>query len=225
MKANSDRRARLTRITSLAPRTILAMQAGADRSMAEIAATAARLIVEEGMDYEGAKRRALKLSGSPARTPLPDNDLIEMQVREHIALFHADTQPGELAALRRLGLVWMQRLAEFRPHISGAVWNGTATRHSDIFLQLFCDDPKAPEISLIDHGVRYEAQDAAGFNGKVVNALSFGVKCDELNEFVGIHLMVYERNALRGALVASPSGQKPRGDRSALEARLQESPQ
>ena len=42
-------------------------------------------------------------------------------------------------------------MAQFRPYLGGAVWNGTATRLSDIYLQLFCDDPKSAEIALIDH--------------------------------------------------------------------------
>ena len=69
-------------------------------------------------------------------------------MREHLALFCADTQPAELRALRGLALRWMQRLAEFRPHLSGAVWRGTATRLSSIHLDLYCDDPKAAEIAL-----------------------------------------------------------------------------
>ena len=43
----------------------------------EIAQTAARLIVEEGLEYGPAKRRALKQIDAPSRTPLPDNDLVE----------------------------------------------------------------------------------------------------------------------------------------------------
>ena len=78
-----------------------------------IAATAARLVVEEGLEYAAAKRRALKELGLPARTPLPDNDLLEEAVREHIALFCQNTQPRELAALRKLSFLWMQRLQAF----------------------------------------------------------------------------------------------------------------
>jgi hypothetical protein len=36
----------------------------------------------------------------------------------------------------------MERMADFRPYLAGAVWNGTATRLSGIY-QLFCDDPVA----------------------------------------------------------------------------------
>ena len=119
----------------------------------EIANAAARLVVEEGLEWGPAKRRAVRDLGLPARTPLPDNDLVEDAVRESIGLFCADTQPAELRALRELALVWMERMAQFRPYLAGAVWHGTATRLSDIYLQLFCDDCKSAEIALIDHHV------------------------------------------------------------------------
>ena len=43
----------------------------------EIAATAAALVVEEGLEYGPAKRRAVKQMGLPVRTELPDNELLE----------------------------------------------------------------------------------------------------------------------------------------------------
>jgi hypothetical protein len=190
----------------------------------ELAAHAARLVVEEGLDYGGAKRRAQKLLGLPARTALPDNDLVESEVRAYLSLFHADTQPAELAALRRLALRWMQRLAEFRPHVTGAVWNGTATRRSDVYLQLFCDDPKSAEIALIDHQVSYQAGSVGGFHGAPVDALSFSSSCPELGEAIGVHLMIHDHDDLRGALRPGRQGQPLRGDHQALEQRMQTEP-
>ncbi|GAB1383459.1 hypothetical protein MASR1M50_17790 [Burkholderiales bacterium] len=190
----------------------------------ELAAHAARLVVEEGLDYGGAKRRAQKLLGLPARTALPDNELVESEVRAYLSLFHADTQPAELAALRRLALRWMQRLAEFRPHVTGAVWNGTATRRSDVYLQLFCDDPKSAEIALIDHQVRYQARSVSGLHGAPVDALSFSSPCPELGEAIGVHLMIHDHDELRGALKPGRQGQPLRGDRQALVQRMQTEP-
>ena len=40
---------------------------------AEIAATTARIVVEEGLEWGPAKKRAVKQLGLPARTALPDN--------------------------------------------------------------------------------------------------------------------------------------------------------
>ena len=178
----------------------------------EIAAAAARLVVEEGLEYGPAKRRAVRDLGLGPRAALPDNDQLEDAVREYLQLFCADTQPGELAALRRLAATWMERLAEFRPHLAGAVWHGTATRLSDIYLQLFCDDPKSAEIALIDRGVDYEARSVTGFNGEPVDALSLSSRCAELGEYIGVHLMIHDHDDLRGALRRDARGRQPRGD-------------
>lgn len=186
----------------------------------EIAATAARMVVEEGLEYGPAKRRALRQLRLPARTGLPDNDLVEDSVREYIELFCADTQPAELAALRRLAVTWMERLAPFRPYLGGAVWHGTATRLSDIYLQLFCDDSKSAEIALIDHNVDYQARTVTGFHGDSVEALSLSSMSAELGEPVGVHLLIYDHDDFRGALKPDSKGRPPRGDLAAVRALL-----
>ena len=106
---------------------------------------------------------------------------------------------------------WMERLAEFRPHLGGAVWHGTATRLSDIYLQLFCDDPKSAEIALIDHNVDYTPRTVTGFNGEPVDALSISSMSRELGEPVGVHLLVYDHDDLRGAMRPDSKGRTPRG--------------
>ncbi|BFO54023.1 MULTISPECIES: hypothetical protein [Comamonadaceae] len=186
----------------------------------EIANAAARLVVEEGLEWGPAKRRAVRQLGLPARTALPDNDLVENAVREYIGLFCADTQPAELRALRELALVWMERMAEFRPHLGGAVWYGTATRLSDIYLQLFCDDCKSAEIALIDHHVDYEPRTVTGFHGESVEALSLSSHAPGLGETVGVHLLVYDLDDLRGALRPDARGRVPRGDARAVRRLL-----
>jgi hypothetical protein len=186
----------------------------------EIAAIAARMVVEEGLEYGPAKRRAVKQMGLPSRTALPGNDEIEDAVIEYIDLFCAETQPGELLALRRLALVWMTRMAAFEPHLGGAVWHGTATRLSDIYIQLFCEDSKSAEISLIDHQVRYVPRTVTGFHGEPVDALSVHALCPELREEVGVHLLIYDLDDLRGALKPDAKGRTPRGDLQALQRLL-----
>jgi hypothetical protein len=192
-----------------------------DSVKSEIAATAARMVVEEGLEYGPAKRRAVKQLGLNARSPLPDNDAIEDSVREYIALFCADTQAQELAALRALALTWMERLAQFRPYLGGAVWHGTATRLSDIYIQLFCDDPKSAELALIGNGVAYEARTVTGFNGEAVEALSVSSLSRELGEAIGVHLMIYDHDDVRGALRPDAKGRSPRGDSAAVRALLE----
>jgi len=188
----------------------------------EIAQTAARMVVEEGLEWGPAKRRAAKQLGLPPRTPLPDNDALEAAVREYIEIFCADTQPQELRALRELALVWMDRLQEFRPHLAGAVWRGTATRNSDIYIQLFCDDSKSAEIALINNSVQYDVTQVAGFHGEAVDALSISSLCKPLNEVVGVHLMVYDYDDLRGARRNDAQGRSQRGDAEAVRQLLAE---
>lgn len=191
-----------------------------DRTDEEVLAAAARLVVEEGLEYASAKRRAVRDLGrrGGGRAPeLPSNESVEEAVREHLALFCADTQPAELAALRGIARQWMLRLAEFRPHLSGAVWRGTATRLSAVHLELFCDDGKAAEIALLNAGVRYEVA-AAGSPEETV--LSVSTPCRELGEPVTLHLHLLDHDALRGALKPDARGRTWRGDLMALERLL-----
>ncbi|MDC8784211.1 hypothetical protein [Roseateles koreensis] len=190
----------------------------------EIAATAARLVVEEGLEYGPAKQRALKALGLArnTRAALPSNEELEEEVRDYLALFCADTQPQELRALRELAAQWMARLAEFRPHLCGAVWRGTATRLSNIHLQLFCDDSKSAEIALINMQVDYEVGATSGPRGRDVDVLSLAARCPALNEWVTLHLSILDFDDMRGALKSDSRGRTERGDLAALEKLLAE---
>jgi hypothetical protein len=189
-------------------------------SKQEIATTAAQLVVDEGLEYGPAKRRAVRQLKLPERTPLPDNDELEEAVREYLDLFCSGTQPAELLALRRLALTWMERLADFRPHLSGAVWHGTATRFSDIYIQLFCDDEKSLEIKLIDQGIRYQPRTASGLHGEPVDVLGIHAMCQPLGIFVGLHLMVNDWDDVRGALRRDAKNRSPRGDLASVRQLL-----
>ena len=188
----------------------------------EIAQAAASLVVDEGLEFGPAKRRAIKQLGLPSRTPLPGNDLVEQAVREHIALFCEATQPDELRVLRQLAVVWMERMHAFRPYLCGAVWHGTATRLSDIYVQLFCDDSKSAEIALIDHHVDYEPQTVQGLHGRPVEALSIGSPSAPLQTVVGVHLLIYDLDDMRGAMRPDAQGRVPRGDLAAVRQLLLE---
>ncbi|MBI3381877.1 MAG: hypothetical protein HY019_07705 [Aquabacterium sp.] len=186
------------------------------QASAEIAATAARIVVEEGMEYGPAKRRAAKQLGLTGRGDLPDNAEVEESVFEYLALFCADTQPAELRALRELAAVWMARLAEFRPHLAGAVWRGTATRLNDIHLQLYCDDSKSAEIAMLNQGLEYDVGSVPGPRGHTVDRLSMTIPCPALNEPIGLHLTILDADDLRGALKPDARGRTERGDLAAL---------
>jgi hypothetical protein len=185
---------------------------------AEIAVHAARLIAEEGLEYGAAKRRAAReVNVRGGRRPeLPSNELVEEELRSYLALFHADTQPGELHELRALALRWMQRVAEFRPHVSGAVWRGTATRRNDVWIGLFCDDPKSAEIWMLNQHVHYELGEVQGFQGQAVPVLSVADRLPGWPQPVLLHFVIHDHDDLRGALKPDTGGRTERGDLAAL---------
>src|SRR6218665_3649077 len=191
---------------------------------AELASAAARLIVEEGMEYGPAKRRAAKVLGKHSVRPaeLPGNDLVEDEGRAYIVLFCADTRPAELQALRDVAAQWMERLADFRPHLTGAVWRGTATRLSSVHLQLFCDDSKEAEIALLNQRIDYDVGSLPGPRGQPVDVLSVSSPSLALGEPVTVHLTILDHDDLRGALKPDARGRSERGDLAALRRRMTE---
>jgi len=187
----------------------------------EIAAAAARMIAEDGLDYSTAKRKAVRqLVGKgalPKGDVLPDNDQIESEVREYQALFMGDTQPARLNRLRRVALSVMELLDRFQPYLVGPVWNGTAGEHSDIALQCFADSSKEVEIFLINQGIQYEVGERPDFRGRgKVEALYFMWKGE------GVMLSIYDDLALRGALKPGADGRVERGDARAVSRLLDE---
>lgn len=194
-----------------------------DREQQEIAQSAARLIVEDGLDYASARRKAMQEHGGGRRLrDAPDNEAIEDEVRAHIALFCADTQPAELRALREAALRWMLRLADFRPHVGGAVWRGTATRQSVVRLDLYCDDIKAPEIALLNKGVAYETVSEPLGRGEHALTLVVGEHDRSLDDWITIHLNILDLDDLRGALKPDARGQTWRGDAAGLRRLLEQ---
>jgi len=184
-----------------------------------LAQAAARLVVDEGLEYGAAKRKAARdlQRRGVRRSELPSNEAVEDEVREYLALFQADTQPAELLALRRVALSWMQQLAEFRPHLAGAVWRGTATRRSAIQIELYCDDPKAAEIGLLDRRISFEAVGQP--DGP--DLLQVEVPSRELGDTVSMFLHVLDRDDLRGGLKPDARGRTWRGDLPTLQRLMQ----
>lgn len=185
-----------------------------------IAAEAARLVVESGLEYGPAKQKALRALGE-RRAEMPSNEQVEDEVREYIALFCADTQPAELAALRQVAASWMARLSEFRPHVAGAVWRGTATRQSAVHIDLYCDDAKSAEIALLNLGIDHDVDTLdGGRGGDPVDVLTVSSPSPELGEPVTVHLFVRDFDDLRGALKPDARGRSWRGDLTALQAKI-----
>ncbi|HKT92219.1 MAG TPA: UDP-N-acetylmuramate--alanine ligase [Paraburkholderia sp.] len=193
----------------------------------EIAIAAARMIAEDGLDYATAKRKAARQVVGDTRiegTWLPDNDQIEEEIREYQALFQSDSQPAVLRRLREIALEWMQRLQPFNPFLTGAVLNGTAGEHSDIHLQIFCDNAKDVAIWLLNANVQYDVSETRHFAARgLVETLSFMWRASRAEEPVGIHVALYNTDDLRGAVRADARGRLPRANAQALQALINES--
>ncbi|RZT41108.1 UDP-N-acetylmuramate--alanine ligase [Cupriavidus agavae] len=204
----------------------------------EIAQAAARMIAEDGADYATAKRKAARQVLGDARVAgewLPDNEMIEEEVRAYQALFHGEHQPRILALLRRLAMLAMEDLAPFRPYLAGAVLNGTATEHSDVYIQCFCDSPKDVALHLLNASVDFDTSESRHFAGRDdVETLSFlwrgqwpnlrearllaGEVRETLGAPVGIHIALYDADDERGALRSDGSGRPARADLKAVRA-------
>ena len=165
-----------------------------------IAAEAARLMAEDGaLDYAEAKRIAAKpYLRSGQRVDLPDNDEIEDELRTYQDLFQGDAQRDYVRSLREIAFDLMttlaQALPESRPHLSGAVFKGTAGPGAVIELAVFVDDPKRVEFWLLNRQMRYGTAERAHFNRQrrgTVPLLTFEWR-DEL-----VKLAVYDTDDLR----------------------------
>lgn len=187
----------------------------------QLAAAAAALVVDEGMEYGAAKRKVARQQHG-GRTELPSNEQLEDAVREHIALFCSGTQALELRALREVAQQWMQRLQEFRPHLSGAAWRGTATRLSAVHIDLYCDDTKAAEIALINTGVPFDSGAEPGTGREPLTVLTLASRSPALRDPVTVHLLLHDADDLRGALKADARGRPWRGSEAALNKLLLE---
>lgn len=192
-----------------------------DALRAEIAVAAARMIAEDGCDYQTAKRKAAKQIFGDRKVGsdmLPDNAQIEDEVRAYNQLFFADTQPARLLHLRKLALRMMEELAQFQPYLTGAVLNGTAGEHSDIHLQLFCESAKDVEIFLLNKNVQFEVTEAPHFGNrnKMVEVLSFMWK----NE--GIHLALYEIDDMRNSVKSGGEKRQERANTATIRELIAE---
>ena len=174
-----------------------------------IAAAAARWIAEEGCDYATAKRRGARevLGDAGGVGAMPDNPLVESELRRYLRLFAADSQPAQLAALRRLALRWMRRLAQFNPHLVGAVLNGTATGHSGVHLNLYADSAKDVEMFLLNQSLSFDARDPGPNAETTQEVLQFWVQAPaggRIEGDVSVTLSVMDPIALRVAPAGRP---------------------
>lgn len=140
---------------------------------ARIAAAAARIMAEDGIDdFALAKRKAARQVGASESEALPANDEIEAELRAYRALYQAEEHPERIAELRRLALDAMRALQHFNPYLTGSVLRGIAGRYAEIELQLFPESAKEVEIFLLDRGIAYTTSEGRRFAGDRARAVT-----------------------------------------------------
>ncbi len=140
---------------------------------ARIAAAAARIMAEDGIDdFALAKRKAARQLGAEDTQSLPANDEVEAELRAYHALYQAEEHPGRIVELRRVALDAMRSLERFNPYLTGPVLKGIAGRYAEIDLQLFPDNAKEVELFLLDRSIPYSASEVRRYSGDRVRTVS-----------------------------------------------------
>ena len=140
---------------------------------ARIAAVAARIMAEDGIDdFALAKRKAARQLGAPATEALPANHEIEAELRAYRALYQAEEHPERIAALRGVALDAMRALEQFSPYLTGPVLTGLAGPYAQIELQLFPESAKEVEIFLLERNFAFETSEGRRYSGDRARAIS-----------------------------------------------------
>ena len=171
---------------------------------ARIAAAAARLMAEDGIDdFALAKRKAARQLGAADTQSLPRNDEIEAELRAYRALYQAEDHPQLIGELRRIALDAMQALEQFSPYLTGPVLKGIAGPYAEIDLQLFPDSAKDVEIFLLDRNIAFSTQEGRRYSGDRSRAVSL---ISLVWQGVPVRLAVLDPRDERLALKTSQAG-------------------
>src|SRR5262245_43122788 len=140
---------------------------------ARIAATAARIMAEDGVDdFALAKRKAARQLGAAETEALPANDEVEAELRAYRALYQPEEHSQRIAELRRIALDAMRAFERFSPYLTGPVLKGTAGPYAEIELQLFPESTKEVEIFLLERRIPYATHEGRRFSGDRARAMS-----------------------------------------------------
>ncbi len=188
------------------------MKRGPGKARRLLAREAARLMYEEEVaQYFVAKRMAAKrLFGRAGAKQirfrprdLPSNGEIQEALLALADATEGAARLDRLEDMRRIALRVMRRLASFDPRLIGSVATGHVRAGSDIDIQIFADDPDAPEAHLRSIGWAYVRDD-------VVIRRASGVHEYQhlrLEWEHPIELTVYPRRELRTRPRSSTDGQ------------------
>jgi hypothetical protein len=133
---------------------------------ARIAAAAARIMAEDGIDdFALAKRKAARQLGADEGQGLPANHEVEAELEAYRSLYQAEEHPDRIAELRRVALDAMRALEPFNPYLTGPVLKGIAGPYGEIELQLFPESAKDIEIFLLERDLPFSTYEAKRYSG------------------------------------------------------------
>ncbi|MFN2644401.1 MAG: hypothetical protein ABR570_05380 [Burkholderiales bacterium] len=186
---------------------------------AQLAAAAARIMAEDGVDdFALAKRKAARRLGVADTQALPGNDEVEAELRAYRALYQAQDHEQVITELRRVALEAMRALEQFNPYLTGPVFTGTAGPYAEIELQLFPDSAKEVEIFLLDRDLPFKTQEARRYAGDRPHSVSL-ISLDWHGQ--PLRLAVFDARDERFALKTSVAGKVVnRGNISEVSALL-----
>jgi hypothetical protein len=162
---------------------------------ARIAAAAARIMAEDGIDdFALAKRKAARSLGAAETEALPGNDEIEAELRAYRDLYQAEEHPQRIGELRELALDAMRALEQFRPYLTGPVLKGTAGPY---------ESSKEVELFLLERNVPFRTQETRRYSGDRVHAVSVLLL---LWQDTPLRLSVFDPRDERVALKTSQAG-------------------
>ena len=194
------------------------MKRGSNKVRQQLAREAARLMYEEQVgQYFTAKRMAAKRlfgRGGQKRLrfrprDLPSNGEIQAALLTLAELTEGDSRLDRLEDMRRAALHVMRALEPFEPRLIGSVATGHIRRGSDIDIQLFTEQPDAPEQWLSAKGWSYEREDVLirrpqGFCE--YQHLHLEVSGADVNIVYPLELTIYDRGELRSRPRSSTDG-------------------
>jgi len=159
----------------------------------EIAALAARMMAEDGIqDYGFAKRKAARQMGATDADSLPTNAEIEAELRAWQSIYQDEEHAERLVEMRRAAVEVMRLLEEFRPYLTGGVLDGTAGRYSEVDIEIYAESAKDVEIFFLNRDIRYEHREPRRASPDTAEA----VLVFDWND-VPVRLSIYEHHAER----------------------------
>jgi hypothetical protein len=199
----------------------MASQRVRDDVRSAIAAHAARLMIQDGIDDRGlAKRKAARQLGYDQARHMPDNDELDFALREYQSIYQPEVHAERLRQLRALAVEWMLALDGFHPYLTGSVLSGNAGPNAAVHIQLFAENPKSVEMYLLNQGLSFEQGQVRLVVATEVRTLPIYTLNDDGATIV---LAVLADRDVRSPVRATPGGKIiERAKRQAVEALLAE---